>query len=41
MSTENLSGENVNALFERGTPTALINEDIPDTNPPAIFANNY
>lgn len=40
ISTEHLSGDKVNTLL-RGTPIVLIDEDIPDANAPAIFANNY
>lgn len=41
ISTERLSGRNVNALLERPTPMVLIDEDVPTAGAPGVFANNY
>lgn len=41
LSTVGLKKDELNDLVERGTPIVLMDEDVPDTNAPAIFANNY
>lgn len=41
ISTDQLSATVINDLVSRGTPMVLVDEDVPDANAPAIFANNY
>jgi len=41
ISTDHLSGKVINHLISRGTPMVLVDEDVPDANAPAVFANNY
>ncbi len=41
ISTDQLSATLINRLLNRGTPIVLIDEDIPDADAPAIFANNH
>jgi len=41
ISTDHLSAEVINELIKKGTSIVLVDEDVPEANAPAIFANNY